>query len=77
MACAALAHNLLRWLDRLARGRRDKLTVGRTVRNQLLAVPGRLVNHAGRHILRLPARWPWATNYHTALAAIRALPQLC
>ena len=59
LACAALAHNLLRWLDRLARGRHDnKLTVGRTVRNQLLAVPGRLVNRAGRRILRLPARWP-------------------
>ena len=78
LACAALAHNLLRWLDRLARGRHDnKLTVGRTVTNQLLAVPGRLVNHARRRLLRLPARWPWATNYHNALTAIRALPQLC
>ena len=77
MACAALAHNLLRWINHHSGARSDKLTVGRTVRNQLLAAPGRLVNHAGRHILRLPARWPWATNYHTALAAIRALPQLC
>ena len=78
LACAALAHNLLRWLDRLARGPRDnRLTVGRTVRNQLLAAPGRLVNHAGRILLRLPARWPWATNYQNTLTAIRALPQLC
>ncbi|MCY4631023.1 MAG: hypothetical protein OXE75_09115 [bacterium] len=77
-ACATPAHNLYRWLAQLAKVRRgDQLTAGQTVRNRLQALPGRLVNHSGRTILRLPARWPWATTYHTALTNIRALPQLC
>ena len=78
LACAALAHNCYRWLARLATTRPPgRLTVGRTVRNQLLALPGRLVNHAGRTILRLPARWPWAATFQVTLTNIRALPQLC
>ena len=78
LACAALAHNLYRWINHhTGRRRNGKLTVGQTVRNQLLALPGRLVNHAGRTILRLPARWPWAPTFHTTLTNIRALPQLC
>ena len=77
LTCAALAHNLYRWLTHLGKVRhRDKLTVGQTARNQLLALPGRLVNHSGRTILRLPARWPWATTFHTAPTNIRNLPQL-
>ena len=36
-----------------------------------------LGNHNGRHILRLPARWPWARAYLTTLTSIRRLPQLC
>ena len=77
LACATLAHNCYRWLTRLATTRPPgRLTVGRTVRNQLLALPGRLVNHAGRTILRLPARWPWAATFHITLTNIRALPQL-
>ena len=77
LTCAALAHNLYRWINHhTGRRRNGKLTVGQTVRNQLLALPGRLVNHAGRTILRLPARWPWAPTFHTTVANIRALPQL-
>ncbi len=78
LACATLAHNLYRWIGQLAKTRHNnKLTVGRTVRNRLLAVPGRLVNHAGRHLLRLPARWPWATTFQVNLTNTRAPPQLC
>ena len=59
LACAALAHNIVRWTARLGRTQNPrKLTAAATVRNRLLTVPGRLVNHAGQHILRLPARWP-------------------
>ena len=75
-ACAALAHNLYRRLTHLGGARRGRLTVGRTVTNQLLALPGRLVNHAGRTILRLPARWPWTPTFHTTLTNIPNLPQL-
>ena len=77
LTCAALAHNLFRWIDRLAGARRgNTLTVGRTVANHLLALPGRIADRAGRTILRLPARWPWATAYQNTLTDIRALPQL-
>ena len=53
-----------------------QLTVAATIRNRLLTVPGRLVNHSHRHRLRLPLNWPWAHTFTTALQQIRNLPQL-
>ncbi len=78
LTCATLAHNLYRWINRHAPGcRRGQLTAAHTVRGQLLALPGRLVNRSGRTLLCLPAHWPWAATFHSALTNIRALPQLC
>ncbi len=75
LACAVLAHNLWRWTAELGELRPDgQLTVARTVRTRLLMLPGRLVNRAGRWILRLPARWPWAEQFLVALTRLRALP---
>ncbi|HKA04266.1 MAG TPA: IS1380 family transposase [Acidimicrobiales bacterium] len=75
LACAVLAHDLIRWTAHLGDIHpADQLTVTRTVRTRLLALPGRLVNRSGRHILRLPARWPWATTFIVALDRIRSLP---
>ena len=77
LACAVLAHNIVRWTARLGDVHpHDQLTVTRTVRTRHLAMPGRLVNHSRRWVLRLPARWPWATSSHTALNRIRSLPML-
>ena len=77
LACAALAHNLARWAARLGRVHPTaQLTVAATVRNRLLTIPGRIVNHSGRHRLRLPANWPWAHTFTTALGHIRSLPLL-
>lgn len=74
LCCAVLAHNLLRWTARLGGLHpEDRLTVTSTIRSQVLSVPGRLVNRAGRIVLRLPAHWPWARKFTTALARIRAL----
>lgn len=71
---AVLAHNLIRWTAHLGGVRvADQLTVARTIRTRLVAIPGRLVNHAGRTILRLPTRWPWADTFTTALDTIRLL----
>ena len=53
-----------------------QLTVAATIANRLLTVPGRLVNHSGRHRLRLPLNWPWQNTFTTALGHIRNLPQL-
>ena len=77
LACAVLAHNLVRWsahLGEIHPG--DQLTVARSVRTRVLALPGRLVNRSGTIVLRLPERWPWAATFTTALDQIRALPLL-
>ncbi len=75
LAAAVLAHNLFRWLNLLGGiGDRDRLVVARTILVRLLAIPARLVHPAGRPTLRMPARWPWASTFTTALASLRALP---
>ncbi len=77
LACAVLAHNLVRWTARLGHVHPDeRLTVARTVRTKLLALPGRVVNRSGVHTLRLPARWPWADTFLNALDKLRAIPML-
>ena len=76
LSCATLAHNLYRWIEQHTRPA-GRLTNGNTVRTRLFTLPGRIVNHGRKLILRLPTRWPWANTYHTALAGVRSLPQLC
>ena len=78
LLCAALAHNLYRHLALLGGTHLPgRLVRGRTIRTRLFGVPGRVVNHGGRRLLRLPTRWPWAGAYLTTLTNLRALPQLC
>ena len=74
LQCAVLAHNLLRWTVTIgAPGPVEHLSVARTVRTRLLAVPARLVNRAGDLTLRGPLNWPWAESFARRLAALRAL----
>ena len=69
-----LAHNLIRWTSILGNVRvDDQLVVARTTRTRLVAIPGRLVNRAGRPTLRLPTLWPWAEQFTTALDTLRLL----
>ena len=70
---AILAHNMVRWTAHLGGHHTHRLIVARTIRAQLLALPGRLVNRAGQPTLRLPSRWPWANTFTTILDALRAL----
>lgn len=70
---AALAHNLLRWTELIGPAQ-PVLRAARSLRRRLLALPGRLTNHAGRFTLHLPARWPWQQDFVEALERIRALP---
>jgi hypothetical protein len=70
---AALAHNLLRWMEQLGAPERV-VHAARSLRRRLLALPGRLTSHAGRVTLHLPARWPWQQEFTEALTRIRALP---
>jgi hypothetical protein len=75
LCCAVLAHNLIRWTTTpQATPAEPVLTVARTVRVRLIALPGRLVNRSGTPTLRAPARWPWATQFKQQLATIRAYP---
>lgn len=77
LSCAVLAHNLIRWAASLGELTPDgELTVARTMRTRLIALPGRIVNRSGQHTLRLPARWPWADAFLHALTRLRAIPQL-
>jgi hypothetical protein len=72
---AALAHNLLRWTTLI--GLPDTtIPTARTIRRRLLTVPGRITRTARQLTLRMPARWPWATQFLTALERLRALPSL-
>ena len=70
---AAIAHNLARWTTLIGLPNRPVHTA-ETRRRRLLAIPGRLTRTSRRWTLRLPARWPWKTDFLTVLDAIRALP---
>jgi len=70
---AALAHNLLRWTHLLALPEQTVRTA-RALRRRLLTIPRRLTRSGRRSTLRMPARWPWAEDFLTALARLRALP---
>jgi hypothetical protein len=71
LACAVLAHNLGIWVTLIAGG---VPVTNRTRRTRLISLAAVIVNRSGRMLLRLPARWPWATEFHAALNALRALP---
>ena len=74
LQCAVLAHNMIRWTAIAGKIRiENQLVVARTLRTRLLAIPGRLINRAGRPTLRLPTNWPWANTFTTALTALRDL----
>lgn len=78
LACVILAHNLIRWTNHLGDPTtRHRLSVAATTRTQLISIPGRLVNRAGRITLRLPTNWPWAQRFTRNLNRLRAIPQLC
>jgi hypothetical protein len=70
---AALAHNLARWTTQIGLPNTAVQTAG-TRRQRLLRIPGRLTRTARTWTLRLPARWPWQTDFIVALSTIRALP---
>ena len=75
LCCAVLAHNLVRWAATLGEPNPpEALTVSRSVRARLLAVPARLVNRSGTLTLRAPARWPWANLFTRRLRVLRSLP---
>jgi hypothetical protein len=74
LQCSLLAHNAIRWTTTLGQlPPVQERTVARTVRTRLIAVPGRMVNHAGAPILRAPLNWPWRHWFQRRLEVLRAL----
>ena len=74
LACAALAHNLLRWCALLGKTTAPgTLTVSKTMRTRFISVPARLVNASGRLVLRGPKNWPWAQQFLSALCNLRTI----
>jgi hypothetical protein len=72
---AALAHNLLRWTTLI--GLPDTIIpTARSLRRRLLSVPGRITRTARTVTLRMPARWPWETDFLTVLERLRAVRPL-
>ncbi len=72
---AALAANLARWTSILGLHKHTPQAQA-TLRRRLLVVPARLVRHAGRRTLRLPARWRWRSTWIECLTRLRGLPRL-
>jgi hypothetical protein len=72
LAVQVIAHNLARWTARLGLG--AGIVTTKTLRRRLFALAGRLTRSARRVTLHLPARWPWATGWTTALTRLRAIP---
>jgi hypothetical protein len=70
---AALAHNLGRWATMIGLPH-DTPRTSKTRRRRLFVIPGRLTRTARKWTLHLPARWPWESDFLTALERIRALP---
>ncbi len=74
LQCTVMANNLIRWTATIGEaGPADRLTVARTVRTRLIALPGRLVNLAGTMTLRAPLHWPWADQFDRRLNVLRAI----
>ena len=69
-----IAHNLARWTARIGLG--EGIVTTKTLRRRLFSLVGRLTRSARRVTLHLPARWPWAVGWATALARLRAIPLL-
>jgi len=74
LAVQAMAHNLARWTARIGLG--AGIVTTKTLRRRLFGLVGRLTRSARRLTLHLPARWPWAIDWSTALARLRAIPIL-
>ncbi len=74
LAVQVMAHNLARWTARIGLG--ERIVTTKTLRRRLFGLVGRITRSARRLTLHLPARWPWAIGWSTALANLRAIPLL-
>jgi hypothetical protein len=64
LACAVIAHNLLRAAGTLAGGH-HAVARGATLRRDLVNAPARFAAPARKPMLHLPAHWPWQNGWTT------------
>ena len=64
LACAVIAHNLLRAAGTIAGGE-HAVARGATLRRDLVTVPARFAAPARKPTLHLPAHWPWQIGWKT------------
>ena len=64
LACAVIAHNLLRAAGTIAGGH-HAVARGATLRRDLVNVPARFAAPARKPMLHLPAHWPWQIGWKT------------
>jgi len=64
LACAVIAHNLLRAAGIIA-GADHAVARGATLRRKLVNVPARFAAPARKPMLHLPAHWPWQAAWKT------------
>ena len=72
LAVQVMAHNLARWTGRIALGEAAATT--KTLRRRFLSLAGRITRKARQLTLHLPRRWPWETQFISALTRLRAIP---
>jgi hypothetical protein len=71
LAFNVMAHNLARWVTRIAL--EETLITTPTLRTRHVTMPGRMAHHARRSTLHLPARWPWQRQFLAGLERLRSL----
>jgi hypothetical protein len=71
---AAIAADLIRWLQLLALDGELAVVEPKRLRYRLLHTAARLVRGQRRRWLRLPASWPWADQITAAFTRIAAIP---
>ncbi len=64
LACAVIAHNLLRAAATLAGGKHAAAR-GATLRRNLVNIPARFAAPARKPMLHLPSHWPWQSAWKT------------
>jgi hypothetical protein len=74
LALVLIAHDLIRWTQRLLLCGELARVEPKRLRYRLLHVAARLAFHARTATLRLQASWPWATDLAAAFARLKALP---
>ena len=63
---------MARWTARIGLG--EPVVTTKTLRRRFFSLAGRLTRSARRLTLHLPQRWPWETQFSSALARLRAIP---